>query len=76
MIRIKELRHAVILWLKQNKIHAINSYQDYAGLLVGDDIETSRSMGSDYWAALHSLSKKTDIDDSPELMSSPIDNPA
>ena len=32
-------------------------YLDYAGLLMGDDIETGRSMDSNYWAALLWLSK-------------------
>ena len=46
---------------------------------MGDDIETGRTTGSDYWAALCWLSKKskqTAIDDRPERMSSPINNPA
>ena len=47
---------------------------------MGDEIETGRSMGSDYWAALHILvewnSKQTAIDDRPEPMSSPINNKA
>ena len=29
----------------------------YAGLLMGDDIKTGRSKGSDYWAALSWLSE-------------------
>ena len=47
---------------------------------MGDDIEAGRSMVSDYWAALCTLvewkSKQTATDDRPELMSSPINNPA
>jgi hypothetical protein len=46
---------------------------------MGDDIETGRSMSSDYWAALRYVeqkSKQTAIDDRPEPMSSPINNPA
>ena len=41
-------------------------------------METGRSMGSDYWAALRlsENQKKIAIDDRPELMSSPINNPA
>ena len=47
---------------------------------MGDDIETGRCTGSDYWAALSMLvqrkSKQMAIDDGPELMSSPSDYPA
>ena len=45
-----------------------------------DDIETSRSTGSDYWAALSMLvqrkSKQMAIDETPKPMSSSIKNPA
>ena len=45
---------------------------------MGDDIETGRWSGSDYWAALLMLverkSKQTDIDNRPEPMSSTINN--
>ena len=46
---------------------------------MGDDIETCRSTGSNYWAALRWLSEKSKqmaIDDRPKPMSSPINNPA
>ena len=47
---------------------------------MGDDIETGRSTGSDYWAALRWLSenqnKGTYVDNRPEPMSSSINNPA
>ena len=45
---------------------------------MGDDIETGRSTSSESWAA-HvggEKGKQTDIDDRPESMSSPINNPA
>ena len=47
---------------------------DLAGFLMGDDIETGRSMSSESWAAHigEKKGKKTDIDDRPESMSSPI----
>ena len=49
-------------------------------LLMGDDIETGRSMGSDYYISCTTLverkSKQTAIDDRREPMSSPINNPA
>ena len=38
---------------------------------MGDDIETGRSAGSDYWAALRWLSENQN-----KPMSSPINNPA
>jgi hypothetical protein len=45
---------------------------------MGDDI--GRITGPDYWATLLTLveqkSKQTAIDDTPEPMSSPINNPA
>ena len=49
---------------------------------MGDDIQTGRSTGSDYWAALcwlsenQNKSKQTAIDDRPEPMSTTINNPA
>ena len=47
---------------------------------MGDDIETGRSTGFDYWAALIVLverkSKQMAIDNKPEPMSSSINNPA
>ena len=47
---------------------------------MGDNIQTSRSTGSDYWADLSTWieqkSKQTAIDNRPELLSSPINNPA
>ena len=46
---------------------------------MGDDIKTGRSTGSDYWVALRWLSEKskqTDIDNRPEPMSSPFNDPA
>ena len=44
---------------------------------MGDDIETGRSTDSDYWAALRRWSKnQNNIDNKPEPMSSPINNPA
>ena len=47
---------------------------------MGDDIKTNRSTGSDYWAALCTLFeqklKQTAIDERPEPMPSPINNPA
>jgi hypothetical protein len=48
---------------------------------MGDDIETGRSAGSDYWAALRWLSEKWKSkqmakDDRPKPMSSLINNPA
>ena len=45
---------------------------------MGDDIETGRSSGSDYWAALRWLSenKNKRQDNRPEPISSPINNPA
>ena len=44
---------------------------------MGDDIETDRSTDSDYWAMLvERKSKQMAIDDRPEPMSSPINNPA
>ena len=44
---------------------------------MGDDIETVRSTASDYWAALCWLSENQNkqIDDRPEPMSSPINDP-
>ena len=51
-----------------------------AGLLMGDDIETGRCTGSDYWAALSMLvqrkSKQMAIDKKPKPMSSFIKTPA
>ena len=43
---------------------------------MGDDIETGRSTGSDYWATtlVERKSKQTAIDNRPEPMSSPIIN--
>ena len=44
---------------------------------MGDDIETGKSTGSDYWAWLVEWkSKQTAIDNRKEPMSSPINNPA
>ena len=44
---------------------------------MDDDIKTGRSMGSGYWAdyVVEQKSKQTAIDDRPEPMSSPINNP-
>ena len=44
---------------------------------MGDDIETGRSIGSDYCTTLvERKSKQMAIDDRPDPMSSPINNPA
>ena len=43
-------------YLWESSINYVTLGWEWAGLLIGDDIETGRSMGSDYWAALHWLS--------------------
>ena len=48
------------------------------GWLMGDDNKTSRSTGSNYWAALRWLSgnQNKQPDNRPETVSWPINNPA
>ena len=43
---------------------------------MGNDIETVRSTGSDYWAAsqVEKKSKQADLNDTPEPMSLPIND--
>ena len=53
---VKWLKNLISVGIVSRK-HLFMSPTDWAGLLMGDDIETSWSTGSDYWAAIHWLSK-------------------
>ena len=72
---LEQIKFFIYYWILKFCVQTKLGY-----LSMGDDIETGRSTGSDYWAAQRWLSwnqtKQPAINDRLEPMSSPINNPA
>ena len=73
--RWKMMRRYFLLDLTLDIKNATFYGVEYAGLLMGDDIETGRSTGS-CTTLVELKSKQTAIDNKPKTMLSPINNPA